>query len=898
MKPRYMLMLLMLLAGVLFAAPLRMTPVTYTQPDGSAVNMFASGDEFHNWLHDANDYTIMQNDGGWYVYAMQDGDGVAPTDLIVARDTPNQRNLSPGINLSEERIAAKYARYKDTMRDYSNSKSPHTGQFNNIVIFIRFADDPEFVSPITYYDGIFNNTGDYANSMKHYFLAASYGQLNVDTTFYPEPSGNTVVSYVDTQPRNYFRIQSSSNPIGYPANDDAERANREMQMLARAVAAVGTQIPASLIIDGDNDGYVDNTCFIIQGSPDGWAELLWPHRWVLYGVNAYINGARVWDFNFQLASSLGSSGAGVLSHEMFHSLGAPDLYRYTTTNINPIGGWDIMSNDQNPPQHMGAWMKYRYGQWLPEPPMITTSGTYSLSPLASSSTNNVYKIASWKANEYYLLEYRKPDIYYDDNLPGSGLLVYRLDSRESGNAQGPPDELYVYRPLANNTNTNGALNNAAFSAESGRTAISERTVPSGFLGNNTAGGLNIYNVGYMGDTITFSVKISDIQLVSPAGGEAWFNGMPKNVLWKAKVTTGTVKIEFSANMGVSWDVLVASTPNDGSYTWSSIPSINSQECLVRVTLLSNNQSDTSVSAFSVLSYLDAPVAVSPPNMGTDAPTNPLISWQSALGADSYQFHLSTDPQFNSFVVDVFEYPETSYQASYLNPHTTYYWRVASIAEIGMSPYCETLSFTTGNVSEYPSIPQLSSPANYSVNLNVNPTFGWTPSLLALSYRLQIARDPYYQDLVRDVSQLGQANYAADNLPVNTVMYWRVASANQFGNSNFSLSWRFATVAGSASEDELNPVLHNELQTNYPNPFNPQTTISFSLKDISKPVNLSIFNTRGQLVRKLFSGVPNSNRLSLVWDGFDDFNKPVSSGVYLYRLESPDYRETRKMLLAK
>ncbi|MDD3236247.1 MAG: T9SS type A sorting domain-containing protein, partial [Candidatus Cloacimonetes bacterium] len=582
----------------------------------------------------------------------------------------------------------------------------------------------------------------------------------------------------------------------------------------------------------------------------------------------------------------------------FHSLGAPDLYRYTTTNINPIGGRDIMSNDQNPPQHMGAWMKYRYGQWLPEPPMITTSGTYSLSPLASSSTNNVYKIASWKANEYYLLEYRKPDIYYDDNLPGSGLLVYRLDSRESGNAQGPPDELYVYRPLANNTNTNGALNNAAFSAESGRTAISERTVPSGFLGNNTAGGLNIYNVGYMGDTITFSVKISDIQLVSPAGGEAWFNGMPKNVLWKAKVTTGTVKIEFSANMGVSWDVLVASTPNDGSYTWSSIPSINSQECLVRVTLLSNNQSDTSVSAFSVLSYLDAPVAVSPPNMGTDAPTNPLISWQSALGADSYQFHLSTDPQFNSFVVDVFEYPETSYQASYLNPHTTYYWRVASIAEIGMSPYCETLSFTTGNVSEYPSIPQLSSPANYSVNLNVNPTFGWTPSLLALSYRLQIARDPYYQDLVRDVSQLGQANYAADNLPVNTVMYWRVASANQFGNSNFSLSWRFATVAGSASEDELNPVLHNELQTNYPNPFNPQTTISFSLKDISKPVNLSIFNTRGQLVRKLFSGVPNSNRLSLVWDGFDDFNKPVSSGVYLYRLESPDYRETRKMLLAK
>ncbi|MDD2227938.1 MAG: M6 family metalloprotease domain-containing protein [Candidatus Cloacimonetes bacterium] len=898
MKPKYILVLIMLLAGVLFAAPLRMTPVSYTQPDGSAVNMFASGDEFHNWLHDASDYTIMQDDAGWYVYARQDGEGVAPTDLVVERDTPNMRNLSPGINLSEGRIAAKYARYQNTMRDYSNSKSPHTGQFNNIVIFIRFSDDPVFNSPITFYDGIFNTTGDYANSMKHYFESVSYGQLNVDTSFYPAPQGNTVISYVDTQPRNYFRIQSGSNPIGYPANDDGERATREMQMLARAVAAVGNQVPASLDVDGDNDGYVDNTCFIIQGSPDGWAELLWPHRWVLYGANATINGAQVWDFNFQLANSLASSGAGVLSHEMFHSLGAPDLYRYTTTNISPVGGWDIMSNDQNPPQHMGAWMKHRYGQWLPQPPMITASGTYSLSPLASSATNNVYRIASWKANESYLLEYRKPDIYYDDNLPGTGLLVYRLDARENGNAQGPPDELYIYRPLANNTNTQGYLSNAAFSADNGRTVMSERTVPSGFLGNNAAGGLNIYNIGYEGDTITFSVTISDIQIIAPIGGEAWFSGLSKDVLWKAKATTGSVKIEFSDNMGDTWSLVVASTPNDGSYTWTTIPIISSQQCLMRITLLSNNQSDTSVSAFTVLSYLNAPDGVYPVNMVTDAPTNPVISWQSVLGASSYEFQLSTDPEFNSFVVNVFEHPGTSYQASFLSPNTTYYWRVASIAEIGISPFCETLSFTTGSISEYPVIPQLNSPANYSVNLSTNPTFVWTPSLLALSYRLQVASDPYYQNVELDVSQLEQTSYTANNLPYNTLLYWRIASANQYGNSNFSVSWRFTTALASPSEDELNPVLHNELKTNYPNPFNPHTTISFNLKDISKAVKLSIYNTRGQLVRKLFNDTPSSHRLSLVWDGNDDFNMPVSSGVYLYRLESADYRETRKMLLAK
>jgi M6 family metalloprotease-like protein len=883
---------------MLFAAPLRMLPLSFEQPDGSTVKMFATGDEFHNWLHDADDYTIVKDDAGWYVYARTEGDGVAPTDLIVGRSTPNQRNLVPGINLSRERIAAKYDRYKDSMRDYSNARSPHTGQFNNIVIFIRFADDPNFTSPITYYNNIFNATENNANSMKNYFLAASYEQLNVDTTFYPAPNGTTVVSYVDTQPRNYFRIYSGSNPIGYPADDDGERANREMQMLARAVAAVGNQIPADLVIDGDSDGYVDNTCFIIQGSPDGWAELLWPHRWVLYGVTATIHGSRVWDFNFQLDNSLSSSGASVLAHEMFHSLGAPDLYRYSNNNITPIGSWDLMANNANPPQHMSAWMKYRYGQWLPAPPTITTSGTYTLSPLASSATNNIYRVASWKTSEFYVLEYRKPGVFYDDNLPGTGLLVYRLDTREQGNAQGPPDELYIYRPGANNTNTNGSLGSAAFSAQSGRTAINERTVPSGFLGNNVAGGLNIYNIGIAGETISFSINISDIQLITPAGGETWFFGSNKEITWKAKTTTGNVKIEFTPDMGSIWNVIVASTPNDGSFIWTGIPYLNSQQCLIRTTLLSNNHTDISASPFTVLSFLETPVAVYPPHQSVSAPTNPAITWETVPGAASYQFQLSTDPEFDTYLVDVFGHVGNVYNANNLSPYTTYYWRVASIADIGISPFCDTRSFTTGEITEIPGIPLLSSPANYAINVSLTPTFVWTAANLALRYRLQIAMDPYFSSLVSDVSGIDQTTYTSELLPANTALYWRVASANDFGNSLFSVSRRFTTRISTASEDDLIPMWQNELMPNYPNPFNPHTTISFSLKDSSKPVSLNIYNTRGQLVRKLFNGIPPSHELSIVWDGNDDNNKPVSSGVYLYRLDSPEFRETRKMLLSK
>jgi hypothetical protein len=239
-----------------------------------------------------------------------------------------------------------------------------------------------------------------------------------------------------------------------------------------------------------------------------------------------------------------------------------------------------------------------------------------------------------------------------------------------------------------------------------------------------------------------------------------------------------------------------------------------------------------------------------------------------------------------------------YNANNLSPYTTYYWRVASIADIGISPFCDTRSFTTGEITEIPGIPLLSSPANYAINVSLTPTFVWTAANLALRYRLQIAMDPYFSSLVSDVSGIDQTTYTSELLPANTALYWRVASANDFGNSLFSVSRRFTTRISTASEDDLIPMWQNELMPNYPNPFNPHTTISFSLKDSSKPVSLNIYNTRGKLLRNLFNGIPPSHELSIVCDGNDDNNKPVSSGVYLYRLDSPEFRDTRKMLLSK
>jgi hypothetical protein len=86
--------------------------------------------------------------------------------------------------------------------------------------------------------------------------------------------------------------------------------------------------------------------------------------------------------------------------------------------------------------------------------------------------------------------------------------------------------------------------------------------------------------------------------------------------------------------------------------------------------------------------------------------------------------------------------------------------------------------------------------------------------------------------------------------------------------------------------------------NYPNPFNPTTLIQFNLEKAEK-VNLDIFNILGQKVRTLLAGEEfAAGPYSFLWDGKDNRGSPVSSGVYFYKLSTPSYLKTKKMMLVK
>ena len=101
----------------------------------------------------------------------------------------------------------------------------------------------------------------------------------------------------------------------------------------------------------------------------------------------------------------------------------------------------------------------------------------------------------------------------------------------------------------------------------------------------------------------------------------------------------------------------------------------------------------------------------------------------------------------------------------------------------------------------------------------------------------------------------------------------------------------------ANSDPSAPQLSCVLYPNYPNPFNPETTIRFSLA-APMSARLEIFNLKGQLVRTLIDSPLASGARELVWNGMDDSGRAVSSGVYYYRLTTPQKVMTRKMAIIK
>ena len=520
MKKTKLLLIFAIVLGTFqwaFAAPLKNIPVRLTQPDGQVIECFASGDEFYNYVHDANGFTIVKGDGGYYCYAMRDSQGeVVASPYRVNSVDPASVGLQPYAMISEQAYQQRRherEQYIQPVKKPADRELNH-GRYNNLVVFIRFAGDTYHTTSFSTVDSMFNANNYESVSMHNYFHHASYNQLDLHSYFYPTPEGETILSYEDDYPKEYYMpYDPVTNPLGY---QDGETAEREFSLLERAIYYVADQVSDTLDLDYNHDGNVDNVVFVIKGAPGAWASLLWPHRWSIYDRYVWLNGLRVLDFNLQLEIG-GYFNVSTLCHEMNHSLGAPDLYHYNG-GPDAVGGWDLMCSNASPPQHMGAYMKYKYGNWIDDIPEITEYGTYELEATSwEGNRRNVYRIASNDPEQFYLIEYRDKRRMFDKSLPDGGLLIYRIDTRFGGNAgyngQDQFDEVYIFHPNGY-INNSGNIDAAAYSVERGHTVFNHLTNPAPFYTNGQIDEhFCIYNVSSIGDRMSFSYGPVDYDII-------------------------------------------------------------------------------------------------------------------------------------------------------------------------------------------------------------------------------------------------------------------------------------------------------------------------------------------------------------------------------------------------
>ncbi|MBT4332526.1 MAG: T9SS type A sorting domain-containing protein, partial [Candidatus Cloacimonetes bacterium] len=137
-------------------------------------------------------------------------------------------------------------------------------------------------------------------------------------------------------------------------------------------------------------------------------------------------------------------------------------------------------------------------------------------------------------------------------------------------------------------------------------------------------------------------------------------------------------------------------------------------------------------------------------------------------------------------------------------------------------------------------------------------------------------------------------YEFDNIPFTTYKFYITAINQQGMESDPSETVEYTTVD---ADGNIIPVT-TQLNGNYPNPFNPTTSISFSVAQTSSFVNVEIFNIKGQRVKQLVNEILSTGNHVTVWNGKDDNNKQAASGIYFYKMKTGEFQQSKKMLLLK
>lgn len=485
------------------AVPAQPGIIEFEQPDGYVLNITLHGDEFVHWAQTIDGYTILQNEKGYYVYAIKGNQGDLKLSELVAHN-PDDRLFQELAFLGTTTKDIRFSRKQidEALQKWGGQKGlakrggfPTTGTNNLIMILANFSDtQTTFLQ--SDFDNYMNQSGyDGYGSFKDYYVEVSYGQLTVNTT--------VTVWVTLPQTHDYYGENNSAF-----ARD--------------AVLAADDYVDFSNF-DNDDDGDVDGIAIIHQGlgeESSGNVNDIWSHSSSISYYGLTLDGVDIGAYTAQPEKS-GSSMAniGVMCHEFGHNLGAPDYYDTDYADggsYDGTGDWDIMAGGSwnhygQSPAHHNPYTKWKYYGWI-APTLIESAQTVTMDNSAENSTDFYYYMTP-SSDEFWLLENRQK-IGFDAYVPGHGLLIFHADesyinSNDWGNSinAGAHQGFYPVCAFAtgNPPTTYGNINSGStpFPGVLGNTEFTDFTTPSSTSWAGSGSGKPVTNIVETGTTITF-----------------------------------------------------------------------------------------------------------------------------------------------------------------------------------------------------------------------------------------------------------------------------------------------------------------------------------------------------------------------------------------------------------
>lgn len=192
-------------------------------------------------------------------------------------------------------------------------------------------------------------------------------------------------------------------------------------------------------------------------------------------------------------------------------------------------------------------------------------------------------------------------------------------------------------------------------------------------------------------------------------------------------------------------------------------------------------------------------------------------------------------------------------------------------------------------------------SNFNIDANnvgtITERVSSNPTKTVDSYSTRATRDLtgyniYRNDALIATVDAATLTYTDVEPPVGSHEYY-VTAIYPAGESEPSNSASFTGI-----DDNNTLLVTTVLKGNFPNPFNPTTTVYFTTSDKSTNVSVEIFNLKGQKVKSLVNDAYARGNHSVVWNGKDDNNNAVSSGIFFYKMKTAEYTDIKKMILLK